>query len=160
MKGAKPNLDRIGVASPCSVPWDAMEGDDARARFCGVCKLNVYNLSAMTRDEAERLVAEREGRLCVRFYRRTDGTLLTRDCPVGLARLRRRAAAVAGAVLAAGLAILSGAFAFAGERRLGSADLHRIEPIATLLRFFEGPAPANAVMGDICIPPPPANRGN
>jgi hypothetical protein len=42
--------------------------------------------------EAERLVVEKEGRLCVRFHRRADGTVLTRDCPVGLRRWLARAA--------------------------------------------------------------------
>ena len=62
-----------------------MEGDD-RVRFCGECELNVYNLSSMTEDEALKLVEEREGRLCVRFYQREDGTVLTSDCPVGANR--------------------------------------------------------------------------
>ena len=44
---------------------------------------NVYNLSDMTEEEALKLVEEREGRLCVRFYQREDGTVLTSDCPVG-----------------------------------------------------------------------------
>lgn len=60
-----------------------MSGDD-RVRFCGVCRLNVYNLSGMTRRDATELVQLVEGRLCVRFFRRKDGTLLTSDCPVGM----------------------------------------------------------------------------
>lgn len=62
-----------------------MEGDD-RVRFCPECELNVYNLSAMTEEQALALVQEREGRLCVRFYQREDGTVLTSDCPVGAHR--------------------------------------------------------------------------
>jgi hypothetical protein len=82
-------LDQIDVASPCSVPWEEMEGDDT-VRFCGHCRLHVYNLSGMTRDEAEALVRRTEGTLCVRFYRRGDGTVLTRDCPVGWRAVRLR----------------------------------------------------------------------
>ena len=37
-------LDNVRVASPCSVDWNEMIGDN-RKRFCGDCKLNVYNLS-------------------------------------------------------------------------------------------------------------------
>jgi hypothetical protein len=33
----------------------------------------------MTRAQAEQLVQEKEGKLCTRFYRRTDGTILTRQ---------------------------------------------------------------------------------
>ena len=79
------DLDRIGVATPCGESWDGMEGDD-RVRYCDRCALHVYNLSGMSRDEASDLVSGADERLCVRFFRRTDGTVLTRDCPVGLAR--------------------------------------------------------------------------
>jgi hypothetical protein len=67
-----------------------MFGND-RMRFCGQCKLNVYNLSGMSREEAENLVMNAEGRLCVRFYRRLDGTIITENCPVGWARVKARA---------------------------------------------------------------------
>ena len=82
-------LETIRIAAPCSADWDAMEGTGA-ARFCQTCRKNVYNLSAMTRAEAEALVTRTEGRLCVRFYTRADGTLLTQDCPVGLKAMRRK----------------------------------------------------------------------
>jgi hypothetical protein len=89
-------LARVRVASPCRANWDGMEGD-ARVRFCRECNLNVYNLSEMTGAEAASLVAATEGRLCARFYRRADGTVLTKDCPKGLraARLRVSRAGVA-----------------------------------------------------------------
>jgi hypothetical protein len=97
------SLDLIQIATPCQVSWDDMAGDD-RVRFCSHCRLNVYNLSEMPRAAAERLVQEREGRLCVRFYRRHDGTVLTRDCPVGIRALRQRvvrsACALAGLLIA------------------------------------------------------------
>ena len=93
-------LDNIQVAAPCPMSWEKMTGDE-RVRCCQECKLNVYNLSDMTRAEAERLIASREGRLCVRFYRRADGTILTRDCPRGLRALSERVSRIAGAVLAA-----------------------------------------------------------
>src|SRR5215472_1418422 len=93
-------LDNIRVASPCPASWEKMTGDD-RVRHCDECKLNVYNLSAMPRTEAERLLAEREGRLCVRYHRRSDGTILTQDCPRGLRAAAQRLSRVAGAALAA-----------------------------------------------------------
>ncbi len=52
--------------------------------------MHVYNLSEMTSLEAENLVLEKEGKLCVRFLRRKDGTILTQDCPVGLRHIRAR----------------------------------------------------------------------
>ncbi|RYX83139.1 hypothetical protein EON83_16455, partial [bacterium] len=82
-------LESVQVASPCHADWNAMHGDE-RSRFCPSCAKNVYNLSAMTRPEAELLLQEKEGRLCVRFYVREDGTMLTQDCPVGAAALKQR----------------------------------------------------------------------
>jgi len=82
-------LHTLKVASPCHADWDEMQGD-AQVRFCGGCRKSVYNLSEMTHDEAQALVNRLEGRLCVRFYARADGTLLTQDCPVGLRAVRRK----------------------------------------------------------------------
>ena len=87
-------LDNIKVASPCSQDWDAMIGSE-RKRYCGECKLNVYNLSGMTLTEAEDLIQNSEGRLCVRFFRRADGTVLTQDCPVGWRAVKVRATKMA-----------------------------------------------------------------
>lgn len=115
MNGYKSPLDHVTVAAPCNVGWENMVGDE-RVRFCGQCSLNVYNLSGMTKSEAERLVVQAEGRLCVRFYRRADGTILTKDCPVGLRALRKRAAKVATASFSAVLSFLAGIFAAAGLR--------------------------------------------
>jgi hypothetical protein len=100
-------LDHISIASPCHADWDQMTGND-RARFCGQCNLNVYNLSSMTREEAELLIGRTEGRLCVRYFRRADGSVLTRDCPVGLRAIRRRMSYVARAVGSAVLGFLAG----------------------------------------------------
>src|SRR5215210_4470085 len=100
-------LDYVRVAAPCPADWGKMVGDE-RVRFCGSCDRHVYNLSGMTRREAEALVTNTEGRLCVRFYRRADGTILTRNCPVGLSAVRRRVARVAGSVLSAVLGFFAG----------------------------------------------------
>jgi hypothetical protein len=75
------------VASQCSESWEAMSGDE-RTRFCGKCGKNVYNVSAMAREDAERFLVENTG-ACLRLYRRADGTLLTSDCPSG-SRSKRR----------------------------------------------------------------------
>jgi hypothetical protein len=72
-------LHNIQIAIPCQVDWQTMTGDE-KVRSCQQCKLNVYNLSNMTTSEAETLIREKEGRLCVRLYRRTDGTVITKDC--------------------------------------------------------------------------------
>src|SRR3954471_17484503 len=103
------SLNVIRVENPCPAEWEKMHGD-ARVRFCDECKLHVYNLSSLTRAEAERLVAQHEGRLCVRYYQRADGTIITQDCGGGLRRAmqrtRRLVTAVASALLCAMLAPL------------------------------------------------------
>jgi hypothetical protein len=98
-----PQLEKVGIASPCSESWKDMVGDD-RVRFCGKCEKNVFNLSAMTREEADALLEQREGKICVRFYRRADGKLLTSDCPVGVQRKRATGVAAVAAGLVAALA--------------------------------------------------------
>lgn len=75
-------VDSIRIASPCSMEWERMQGDD-RVRFCSACGLNVFNLAAMDLEEAAQLISERSQGLCVRLHRRRDGTVLTQDCPVG-----------------------------------------------------------------------------
>jgi hypothetical protein len=96
------NINDIRVASPCPMPWDAMAGNQ-QVRHCGECKLNVYNLSAMTEIEIQRLLVMQpaEQRVGVRFYRRADGTMLTQDCPRGVKRLAKRVSKLGAAVFSA-----------------------------------------------------------
>jgi hypothetical protein len=105
----KDSLNHIRIAAPCPVSWDRMTGDE-RVRFCDECHLRVYNIAAMSRAEAQTLIAKTEARLCVRIYRRADGTVITRDCPVGLRAIRRRMARSATAVFAALIALGTSAF--------------------------------------------------
>lgn len=79
MERGNRGLEDVSVAVPCTEPWSEMTGS-GRVRHCDKCSLNVYNLSAMTRAKAEKLIRSKEGRLCVRYYRRPDGTILTSDC--------------------------------------------------------------------------------
>jgi hypothetical protein len=103
-KAKLPVLDNIKVATPCTADWNQMTGDD-RVRHCGQCQKNVYNLSGMMRDEAEALLRERNGDLCVRYYQRHDGTILLADCTVGRASRNRHRWIAAGAagLISAGL---------------------------------------------------------
>lgn len=103
-------LDKIRVASPCSADWNQMYGNE-RKRLCADCKLNVYNLSDMTRDQAETFLTASEGQLCVRFFRRGDGTVLTKDCPVGWQALKRRVSRSATAAFSVVVGLLGGLFA-------------------------------------------------
>src|SRR5205823_30548 len=104
-------LARVRVAAPCSQSWYTMRGDD-RVRFCASCKQNVYDLSELDAIEARELLNRREEQICVRLWRRRDGTLITRDCGEGeLARLRRR---LVGRIVTHALAALAVLVALAG----------------------------------------------
>ena len=100
------SIHRMRIATPCHVGWENMTGDD-KVRFCDQCSLHVYDISQMTSDEAKSFIAKAEGRICARLYRRADGTVITRDCPVGLRALRKRLARRAGAILTATLSLCS-----------------------------------------------------
>ncbi len=100
-------LENIKIASPCAADWDAMIGNE-RSRHCGDCKLNVYNLSEMTKREAENFLLQAEGRVCVRYFKRADGTILTKDCPVGWKAIKRRVSKTATAFASLVFAALSG----------------------------------------------------
>jgi hypothetical protein len=74
-----------------------MTGDD-RVRHCGACKKDVFDISALTRDEAEALIRENHGDLCGRYYQRSDGTIILADCTIGTSRKRKRFVIAAGVV--------------------------------------------------------------
>ncbi len=137
-----------------------MDGDH-RVRFCRECNRNVYNLSVMTESEALGVIAEREGRLCVRFYERRDGTVLTSDCPVGRKRsflLAGAGAAVAMAGVAAGLTTLSACNSVEDEPiRMGEPLMGR-PPVNSDWDAGTGDDdelehPDEFIMGSIAMPP-------
>lgn len=66
MPATRISLAQVRVAEPCPMSWDEMSGDGP-ARFCSHCQKHVHNLSAMREDEAQRLICESAGRLCVAY---------------------------------------------------------------------------------------------
>ena len=104
-----PHLDGIRIARPCSASWHDMHGDD-KSRRCDHCRLQVFNLSGMTTEEAETLIERRtgKGRTCVRYFKRRDGTVLTADCPRGVSDRWRH---VEVRVIAACAAVMGAMFA-------------------------------------------------
>jgi protocatechuate 3,4-dioxygenase beta subunit len=112
------NVDLLRIATPCPISWEEMTGN-RQVRFCDHCRLNVYNISELSRREAEALIVSTEGRLCARLYRRQDGTILTKDCPVGLRTLRMRVSKRAAAVFTAIAGISSVVFGQQSSARDG-----------------------------------------
>jgi hypothetical protein len=146
----RPLLDRVHIAAPCDERWDEMTGDD-RVRFCGRCEKQVYNVSAMPRDEAEQLVRSANGRICLRVYQRRDGTVMTQDCPVGLRRRRRRRLLIAAAAVGGSVAGVSAAL----TPRMGALDVAPNRGARERL-FAEDRAPdERRVLGQVVADPPP-----
>ena len=146
------SLDAIHVAEPCTQAWDAMTGDD-RSRFCGSCRLHVYDLSSMTRAEAEELVMSRKRageHLCVRFFRRADGTVVTDDCGPIRRAIRRRALRVRAAVVAA-FAMILPVTACRQTTVMGKPGMSPQEPPPGLEDYEE-----TQTLGNLCDPEPPA----
>lgn len=107
-------LERISIPEPCDADWDSMVGND-QVRFCSHCSLNVTNLSSMTRSDARRLVRESGGRLCIRYYRRPDGSVLTAPAE-RLQQIARRASKLAAGAFGAVLTLSASASAQTGTQ--------------------------------------------
>jgi carboxypeptidase family protein len=143
------NIDRLRIATPCPVGWEQMTGDD-RVRFCDHCQLNVYNISALSTLEAETLIASTEGRICARLFRRADGTILTKDCPVGLRVLRLRVSKKAAAVFAAVIGLAGAAF---GQQSPGKDEKAGCRPQIKLTRKSAASDPlAKTISGTVVDP--------
>lgn len=70
-------LDRVCIAMPCSVNWDEMKGDN-KVRLCGGCNKNVYNLSAMSKIEAEEILSG-PTLPCIQIMRKDEGSIVTQE---------------------------------------------------------------------------------
>jgi hypothetical protein len=125
--------------------------------------MNVYNLSNMTKKDAEALILSTEGRLCVRYYHRADGTILTDNCPVGLRALKRRVSGLSRAAVSSVLSFFAGMAVLAGletaQNSLDAAteaslDLISPVPLPNSEPQEEPPAPEHfKTMGDIALEP-------
>jgi hypothetical protein len=148
-----PLLESLTIASPCAASWADMTGDE-RVRHCGLCDQAVYNLSDMTRAEAEALVRGRTGRLCARLYRRSDGTVMTRDCPVGRLRtVRRRVAAAVGAVGVLLVTLVGWVVGTPGRAREVADRARAVEPFRTVMDWIDPPPRPEALMGEVLLSP-------
>jgi hypothetical protein len=124
-----------------------MEGDE-RVRFCPQCQLNVYNFSELSAIEINQVISRSEGRLCARFYQRSDGTMLTRNCPIGSRGVVFRASRMAGAALTALVSMVPIVTASVAEKR--NAPLLQIHPVQSMFEV-EVSDPAGAVIRDAQI---------
>lgn len=160
-------LDVIDIATPCPADWDAMSSVRGcrreKVRHCELCQLSVYNLAAMKRREAEQLISDHTGRLCIQLHRRADGTVVTADCSVARSLARR---ARAGMVLSGTLAkvVAAGTIAMVlggvglmrtGKWSAGAAGqwVRNLDgEAASALREFLWPSQPPQVAGGLVVP--------
>ena len=152
-------LSHVRVAAPCRADWERMRGNE-RVRFCGECSMNVYNLSNMSKRDAEALISNAEGRLCVRYYHRSDGTILTKNCPVGLQAFKRRVSGISKAIASSFLSFFAGMAVLAGlqgaQNSLNATTevgIDLIDPVPLVEEETAPPAETCEVIGEIAVLP-------
>ena len=152
----KINLDVIRIPDPCPVPWDSMHGS-ARVRFCSQCKLDLFNLSELAREEAEALIVANEGKLCASYYQRTDGTVMSKDCrEFRWQRARERLVVWGGVVLSVLILLPNLVLTYANRDRSEGEQrgLRDIEPFHTVFEWFDPTPKTFSFVGGVIKPPP------
>ncbi|MFT3839720.1 MAG: hypothetical protein QM723_22230 [Myxococcaceae bacterium] len=130
------DLREHGVSQPasrCGSKWSEMSGD-ARVRQCARCQQNVYRFGSLDPFEVRQLLIEKEGKPCVRFFDRGDGSVMVKDCPRGqLRRWNLRFALVSAVLLAlfggSGFVLASGGVPQATERALKTFEAKPPPPV-------------------------------
>jgi hypothetical protein len=96
------------LAFMCPVPWTKMAGDE-KERFCSRCSKTVVNLSTMTEPERQTLLAKsRPEDLCVAYYRRLKGGVVSAENPLGASEYRGLKQFGVAALSSAALSIVAG----------------------------------------------------
>jgi hypothetical protein len=139
-------LAELHVANPCPADWEKMIGGNDRVRHCPTCQREVYNLSAMNSQNAEEVLKRKEqGRVCVRFARRADGTVITQESqPQGSGTARKVLLLI---VALLGLFVLSSFLGWPdatekpGSRQDLIEHLRQHEPLKTVLNWLWPPPP-------------------
>lgn len=156
-------LNRLHIAAPCDVPWESMTGDH-RTRHCDQCEKKVYNLANLTTEEAIALFSRPDELPCIQLWRRSDGTVLTADCPVGLRKLRHRERRPIAAAVFLALFACGGLAAQAPQALLGAPAPQapaknqkqtRPKPRPKIVGKIALPKPVAPIQGEIACPIPP-----
>jgi hypothetical protein len=104
MTTRKTLLDRVEIVSPCTADWNAMQGTD-EVRFCSECRKYVYNLSEMTRREAEALLSTRRNQMCARLLRDLERQTITLESLPPIRLMSWKPGPVANAIVSALISI-------------------------------------------------------
>ncbi|HMB27752.1 MAG TPA: carboxypeptidase-like regulatory domain-containing protein, partial [Blastocatellia bacterium] len=78
-------------------------------------------------------IANAEGRICARLYRRADGTILTQDCPVGLRAVRKKVTRAAAAAFSALVSLFGSSATFAQQQQ--PKDKSKVDVQRVLRRY-------------------------
>lgn len=127
-----------------------MRGDD-RVRHCTHCTKNVYNISALSREEAIKLIEDSGGKLCVRYYTRPDGSIMTNDCGLPMSKRHPTLRPIMAAFTLFGLAALLPAFSRAPEIGFSESSSFPFSEIVNRLLERIGMR-SSATMGDPSVP--------
>lgn len=147
MTARKTSLDRIEITSPCNADWDEMTGSE-QIRYCTECNKYVYNLSAMTRRDAEELVATRRSQMCTRMTRDLNGGTITVDSLPPVRLLGRRPGPIASTVVSTILSIAPGVGAISQSPQASSHVYSQNESARKASRSVPG-ATTGALTGTV-----------
>jgi len=157
-------LSKVQVAKPCPADWQEMRGDDF-VRDCAHCSRKVYNLSAMSREEAADLILKTEGRLCVRYFARPDGMVMTKNCGKPLEKFSHVFVSGCAAFLGCVFALVT---ILNATTRQGDPPAPLKVVVTNIKEWIYGRFPASrpastlptggAVMGDVLLPDPLIDR--
>lgn len=137
------SLRSITVNSPCLADWEQMTGND-QVRFCEHCNLKVHNISELSYSQAARLVAHSQGRLCVRYYRDSQGAAITKQASRKLHQIGRRATRIAASAFSATLSLATAAAQAPANLQSNSAYSAQAQP--------DKPVFASTIVGTITDP--------
>lgn len=113
-------LDSICIAMPCSVDWSQMKGND-EIRLCSGCNKNVYNISAISKMEAESILSA-PTLPCIQLFRQDDGVIVTDERP-RLVRLFWSYGKSAVSAMLSLIAVISPQLAAASDDKLKQFDV-------------------------------------
>jgi hypothetical protein len=72
----------LSIETPCQQDWSGMKPADMKKRFCDECRMHVHDLAAMTKREAEDVLASgRAEGLCIRYLYDQHGDVVFADDP-------------------------------------------------------------------------------
>ncbi|RTL40612.1 MAG: hypothetical protein EKK48_15235 [Candidatus Melainabacteria bacterium] len=78
-----------GKVSGCKWSWTDASNRKERYRACGVCQTAIYDFEGLEQEPAAAIVFQRENLKKPKFYLRTDGKFMTRQCPREVSRKLR-----------------------------------------------------------------------